>query len=153
MVLPGYALMAQGTQIHVAAWPGPRAQGSPQRRPSPCGRASSCCRVPSLPRPAATSSLPAACACPEDTPERYRELATFYHTGDSCIIDPRGEILAGPVRGETLLTAQGSLEAVYAAKARLRRGRPLLPPGRVAALAPRAATAAAAGNGACGQPG
>ena len=37
-------------------------------------------------------------------------------TGDSCIIDPRGEVIAGPVRGETILTAQGSLEAVYAAK-------------------------------------
>jgi hypothetical protein len=54
---------------------------------------------------------------PEDLPERYRELSPIDYTGDSCVIDPRGEVIAGPVRGETILTAQGSLEAVYAAKA------------------------------------
>ena len=52
----------------------------------------------------------------EDYPERYRELATFEYTGDSYIIDPRGEVIAGPARGETILTATGTLEAVYAAK-------------------------------------
>ena len=35
----------------------------------------------------------------EDYPERYRELATFEYTGDSCIIDPRGEVIAGPLYG------------------------------------------------------
>ena len=52
-----------------------------------------------------------------DTPERYRELSTFEHTGDSFIIDPRGEIIAGPAQGETILVAEGSMEAVLAAKA------------------------------------
>jgi predicted amidohydrolase len=52
-----------------------------------------------------------------DTPERYRELSTFEHTGDSCIIDPRGEIIAGPAQGETNQNAEGSMEAVRAAKA------------------------------------
>jgi hypothetical protein len=52
----------------------------------------------------------------EDYPERYRELATFEYTGDSYIIDPRGEVIAGPARGETILTATVTLEAVYAAK-------------------------------------
>jgi nitrilase len=51
------------------------------------------------------------------TPERYRELSTFEHTGDSTIIDPRGEIIAGPAQGETILIAEGSREAVLAAKA------------------------------------
>jgi nitrilase len=31
-----------------------------------------------------------------DTPDRYREPSTFEHTGDSYIIDPRGEVIAGP---------------------------------------------------------
>jgi hypothetical protein len=53
----------------------------------------------------------------EDVPERYREFYKFDNTGDSYIIDPRGEVIAGPARGETILTAQGSLEAVLAAKA------------------------------------
>ncbi len=51
-----------------------------------------------------------------DTPDRYRELSTFEHSGDSTIIDPRGEIIAGPAHGETILIAEGSREAVLAAK-------------------------------------
>ena len=38
-------------------------------------------------------------------------------TGDSYIIDPRGEIIAGPAEGETILIAEGSMEVVLAAKA------------------------------------
>jgi len=41
----------------------------------------------------------------------------FNHTGESYIIDPRGEVIAGPAKGETILTTQASLEAVLAAKA------------------------------------
>src|SRR5258705_1326744 len=52
-----------------------------------------------------------------DTPERYRELSTIEYTGDSCIIDPRGEIVAGPAVCETILIAEGSSEVVLAAKA------------------------------------
>jgi predicted amidohydrolase len=52
-----------------------------------------------------------------DTPDRYRELSIFEHTGDSTIIDPRGEVIAGPAQGETILIAEGSREAVLAAKA------------------------------------
>jgi predicted amidohydrolase len=52
-----------------------------------------------------------------DTPERYRELSTIEYAGDSCIIDPRGEIVAGPAVGETILIAEGSSEVVLAAKA------------------------------------
>ncbi|MFQ5896676.1 MAG: carbon-nitrogen hydrolase family protein [Candidatus Methylomirabilia bacterium] len=116
MVLPGYALMAQGTQIHVAAWPG--------REPSqaPAAPVSLWPRQLLLSRTFASQAacyvvLAAGVRLPDDTPERYRELATFYHTGDSYIIDPRGEIMAGPAQGETILTARGSLEAVLAAKA------------------------------------
>ena len=45
------------------------------------------------------------------------ELSTVEYTGDSYIIDPRGEIIAGPAEGETILIAEGSMEVVLAAKA------------------------------------
>ncbi len=116
MVLPGYALMAQGTQIHVAAWPGREPEDAPPAE------------VPLWPRQLLLSrAFAAQGACYviaaagvrllDDTPERYRELSLFEHTGDSYIIDPRGEVIAGPAQGETILTAQGSLEAVLVAKA------------------------------------
>lgn len=115
MVLPGYALMAQGTQIHIAAWPG----GEPD--PSPSAPVSVWTRQLLLSRAFASQAgayviAAAGMQRQEDLPERYRELSPIDDTGDSCIIDPRGEVIAGPVRGETILTAQGSLEAVYAAK-------------------------------------
>ena len=115
LMLPGYALAAQGTQIHVAAWPG--------REPS---------SVPATlmlwPRQLLLSrafASQAACYVIAvggvrrlvDTPERYRELSSSEATGDSYIIDPRGEIIAGPAEGEMILTAEGSMEEVFAAKA------------------------------------
>lgn len=116
MVLPGYALMAQGTQIHVAAWPG-REPKSPPESP-----------ISLWPRQLLLSRAFASQACSyvvvasgvrlrEHVPERYRDLHMFNHTGESYIIDPRGEVIAGPAKGETILTTQASLEAVLAAKA------------------------------------
>ena len=115
MALPGYALMAQGTQIHVAAWPGRETNRAPE---SP---------IPLWPRQLLLSrAFASQAACyvvvasgvrlADDVPERYRDLHTFDHTGESYIIDPRGEVIAGPANGETILTTQGSLEAVLAAK-------------------------------------
>jgi predicted amidohydrolase len=113
MVLPGYALMSQGTQIHVAAWPGrePREPAGylwpKQTLLSRAFAAQGACYV----------ICAAGLRLEEHVPQRYASLVTFYHTGESCIIDPRGEIIAGPVEGETILVADGTLEAVYAAKA------------------------------------
>jgi nitrilase len=115
-MLPGYVLAAEGTQIHVAAWPGREPATAPA---SP---------TPLWPRQLLLSrAFASQAACyviaaggvrmNADTPERYRELSTFEHTGDSFIIDPRGEIIAGPAQGETILIAEGSMEAVRAAKA------------------------------------
>ncbi len=114
-VLPGYALMAQGTQVHVAAWPG----GEPAQ--APAAPAAIWPRQLLLSRAFASQAgsyvvLAAGLRALGDYPERYRELATFEDTGDSCIIDPRGEVIAGPARGETVLTARVTLEAVYAAR-------------------------------------
>jgi predicted amidohydrolase len=116
MVLPGYALMAQGTQIHVAAWPGREPNRAPK---SPI---SLWPRQLLLSRAFASQAgcyvvLSSGMRLAEDVPERYRDLHTFDHTGESYIIDPRGEVIAGPAKGETILTARGSLEAVFAAKA------------------------------------
>lgn len=51
----------------------------------------------------------------DDVPGQYRELASRYK-GDSYIIDPRGEVIAGPAEGETILLADGCMEEVLAAK-------------------------------------
>jgi hypothetical protein len=50
-------------------------------------------------------------------PDRWRKLAEWEHTGQSVIIDPRGEIIAGPAEGEEIIVAEGSLDIVRAAKA------------------------------------
>ncbi len=114
MMLPGYALAAQGTQIHIAAWPGSE-NGA---RPAPVSVWS---RQLLLSRAFASQAgayvIAAAGLCQKgDIPERYAELGERQKTGDSYIIDPRGEIIAGPAEGETILLAEGSMEAVMAAK-------------------------------------
>ncbi len=115
-VLPGYVLMAEGTQIHVAAWPGREPEAAP---PAPI---SIWPRQMLLSRAFASQSgsyvIVAGGLCRrEDLPARYQELIRHDYTGDSAIIDPRGEIIAGPVQGEEMLLATGSMEAVFAAKA------------------------------------
>lgn len=115
-LLPGYALMAQGTQVHVAAWPGR------ENRPAPASPQAIWARQLLLSRAFASQAgayviLSAGLLRLEDIPERYHELiGSWTFTGDSCIIDPRGEVIAGPAEGETVLTARVTLEAVYAAK-------------------------------------
>jgi nitrilase len=103
MVLPGYALMAQGTQIHVAAWPG-----------------MSTSRHLFLSRAFASQASAyvidvGALLSPDHVPETYRDWADHY-PGESCIIDPRGEVMAGPAQGETILLADGSMDRIFSAK-------------------------------------
>lgn len=77
MVLPGYALMAQGTQFHIAA---------------------------------------GGLLTPEDVPEQFRSLA-YIGTGDTTIIDPRGEVVARAPRGEeTILVHEARHSVIRAAK-------------------------------------
>lgn len=114
MVLPGYVLMSQGTQIHIAAWPGSEAQAPPApvsvwERQLLLSRAFAS-------QSAAYVLLVGGLRSSEHVPDAYQEWA-YPATGDSCIIDPRGEIIAGPAEGETILTADGSMEHVFAAKA------------------------------------
>jgi nitrilase len=120
MVLPGYALMALGTQIHVAAWPfswhlDPDRNNAPLL--SQVFAAQGGCYV------IATSAL----LRPENVQEAYRELATSEvdewigaGQGGCRIIAPGGDVIAQAAVGEeTVLTATGSLEAVLKAKAEI----------------------------------
>ena len=118
MVLPGYALIAQGTQIHVAAWPGYEREQAP---PAPV---SLWPKQHLLSRAFASQAAcyvicSAGVARPSDVPERYRELMANPLTGQSCIIDPRGEIIAkAETEDDEIVVARGcSMEAVLAAKA------------------------------------
>jgi predicted amidohydrolase len=104
MVLPGYALMALGTQIHIASWP-----GGDDSRHEFLSRAFAS-------QAAAYVIDVGATLAPDLVPKKYRELA-YEQLGESCIIDPYGEIIAGPAEGETILVADCSMEDIYKAKA------------------------------------
>ena len=116
MMLPGYALAMQGTQIHVAAWPGREPD------PVPAPPVALWPRQILLSRAFASQAgayviAPSGINRKSDFPAEFREAILFEYDGGSCIIDPRGEIIAGPVKGEeTILIAEGSLELVRSVK-------------------------------------
>ncbi|MDX2314477.1 MAG: carbon-nitrogen hydrolase family protein [Gammaproteobacteria bacterium] len=116
MVLPGYALMAQGTQIHVSSWPG----GEPDVPPEP--PVSLWSRQELLSRAFAAQGACYVVAAgglisASDVPERFRALA-YDGTGDSMIIDPRGEVVARAPRGEeSILVYEADHAVIRAAKA------------------------------------
>jgi nitrilase len=119
MVLPGYALMAQGTHIHIAAWPFASSLDPVHGKGLLLSRtfaAQGACYVIT------------SCALlrTDDVQEVYRDLAerriSEWRIGDSqggCqVINPRGDVIAqAPVGEETILTASVSLKAVLRSKA------------------------------------
>jgi predicted amidohydrolase len=113
MVLPGYVLMSQGTQIHIAVWPGSEGEAPPA--PNPMWARQLLLSRAFASQAAAYVILVGGLLSAEHTPEAYQEFVSVY-TGDSCIIDPRGEVIAGPAEGEAILIADGSMEHIFAAK-------------------------------------
>ena len=115
MLLPAYALMAQGTQIHVAAWPFTRhisdsspVQGLLMSRAFAVQGNCFVMAIGSLLRP-------------DDVPEAHRDLVRErdygHDQGGSCIIAPGGKVIAAaPPQEEAILTASVSLETVLAFK-------------------------------------
>ncbi len=103
MVLPGYVLMSQGTQIHIAAWPG-----------------SSTSRHLFLSRAFASQAGAyvidvGAILSADRVSEAYQDWVRDY-PGESCIIDPMGEVIAGPAQDEDILMADCSAERIVRAK-------------------------------------
>jgi predicted amidohydrolase len=118
MVLPGYTLMAEGTQIHVASWPFSSRLDPVLNKSLLISQAFACqgsCYV------IATGAL----LRPEDVQETYRDLAVSRveewigdRQGGCSIITPMGDVIAQAAAGEeTVLTVSVSLEAVLQSKA------------------------------------
>jgi nitrilase len=108
MVLPGYALIADGTQVHVAAFPGYEST-----------RQLVLCRAFAS-QAAAYVVLAGGMIDPADVEDdelREAIAALPAMTGDSYVIDPMGEVVAGPARGETMLLADVSHARIREAKA------------------------------------
>ena len=111
MVLPGYALISQGIQVHAAAWP-----GGTFARQEILSRAFAM-------QSAAYVVMSGGLLREEDMPDDIRELKMNIDgherhlvmpcDGDSGIIGPDGNFLAGPVLNEeVILTATGNTGTV-----------------------------------------
>ena len=114
MALPAYALAEQGTQFHVASWPG-------GETPAPSPPAALFSRQHLLSRAFAAQTgsyvLSASGILSADhVPPQFRDFLKTPFTGNSIIVDPRGEICAGPVTGETILYANCSPTLLRTAK-------------------------------------
>lgn len=114
MMLPGYALAAQGTQVHSALWPG---WEKTPRREEYCWARQHLLSRTFASQAAAYVICAAGLRLAHHIPDRWKPLGVWEHTGQSVIIDPRGEIIAGPIDGEGIIYAEGSLDVVRAAKA------------------------------------
>ena len=113
IMLPGFSLIAQGTQIHIAAWPGREPETAPS---DPVWSRQILLSRAFASQAGAYVIAPAGLRLHEPVPERFRALSPFEHTGQSAIIDPRGEIIAGPMDGEGILLAEADLAQVRKAK-------------------------------------
>lgn len=107
MMLPGYTLAAQGTQIHVAAWPGYTDEETKHLLLSRALAVQASCYVIDV----------AAGVQADRVPEPYRGYVPSDSIGESHVINPRGDVIAGPADGQTILFAQGSTKQTHIARA------------------------------------
>ena len=116
MVLPGYALMDQGTQIHIAAWPG--MSDSRHLFLSQAFASQAAAYVIDVGGLLAPEHLTSAIRkVIDENPGEVAEIVSEGYNGESCIIDPQGRIIAGPLQGEDILFADCSEEQIFLAKA------------------------------------
>ena len=115
MVLPGYALMAQGIQVHAAAWPG--GTFARQEVLSRAFAMQGACYVVMAGGLMRQEDMPAAIRDRVmELDGRARQLL-MPCDGDSGIIGPDGEMLAGPLLNEEgILTAKANLGRVMMQK-------------------------------------
>lgn len=100
MVLPGYALIAQGVQVHAAVWP-----GGTFTRQEVLSRAFAM-------QAGAYVVMSGGLLRREDIPGEFAEIV-LPQDGASGIIGPNGEFLAGPLLNEEgILTARGNLGTI-----------------------------------------
>lgn len=108
MMLPAYALIAQGMQIHIAAWPF-SVEGSGLLLTRALAVQGSCFAIGT-----------AATWDPTNVPEQFRlfvngGIFNFKKSGagGSCIINPKGEVIAeAPINVEAILTHTVSLQPI-----------------------------------------
>jgi predicted amidohydrolase len=105
MMLPGYVLAAQGTQVHVATWPAGSKPGSLHEVLARAFASQAGCAVISV----------GGVYSPELFPEEMRE-GMFVFDGSSQIIDPFGQVVAAAGPDEGLAFADIDLDAIAVAK-------------------------------------
>jgi nitrilase len=97
MVLPTYALAEQGSQVHVASWPGGETPG-PSRANAKAARQHLLSRAFAAQAGAFVACVGAVLSR-SAIPEKYRDFLPHDCAGHSAIIDPFGDVIAGPVEG------------------------------------------------------
>ncbi len=114
MVTPTYVLAEQGTQFHIAAWPGGDID-SKQPNSAMWPRQHALSRAFAL-QTGAFVLCSGSVLTKADVPEQYQSFVQHELTGASAVIDPLGEIIAGPAEGETILYADCKLDALKMGK-------------------------------------